>query len=153
MANSKKRRKKTLIFGIIGLVFAGLTTAAIVKKRDVIITVQTEKAERRNLTEIVIANLFLHHFEDARLAEVLDQISRRAKLFIAVEPHRFCCAPAGAQLLRFIGGVGLYLLHRFGPPRMAVAELGHANPPRRWRRMLKKERRNELVVNDNVRLP
>src|SRR2546426_12057024 len=56
MANSKKRRKKTLIFGIIGLVFAGLTTAAIVKKRDVIITVQTEKAERRNLTEIVIAN-------------------------------------------------------------------------------------------------
>ena len=40
MANSKKRRKKTLIFGIIGLVFAGLTTAAIVKKRDVIITVQ-----------------------------------------------------------------------------------------------------------------
>jgi hypothetical protein len=54
-------------------------------------------------TETVIANLFLHHFEDARLAELLEQISRRAKLFIAVEPHRFCCAPACAQLLRFIG--------------------------------------------------
>src|SRR5438477_7317348 len=55
MAKSKKRRK-TLIFGVIGLVLAGLTTAAIIKKREVVITVQTEKVERRNLTEIVIAN-------------------------------------------------------------------------------------------------
>src|SRR5438093_10670882 len=55
MANSKKR-KKTLIFGTIGLLLAALTTTAIIRKRDVIITVQTEKAERRNLTEIVIAN-------------------------------------------------------------------------------------------------
>jgi hypothetical protein len=39
-------------------------------------------------SEIVIANLFLHHFEDARLAELLRLISRRAKLFIAVEPRR-----------------------------------------------------------------
>src|SRR5437667_893558 len=55
MAKSKKRRK-TLIFGVIGLVLAGLTTAAIIKKREVVITVQTEKVERRNLTEIVVAN-------------------------------------------------------------------------------------------------
>ena len=55
MANSKKR-KKTLIFGAIGLLLAGLTTTAIIRKHDVIITVQTEKAERRNVTEIVVAN-------------------------------------------------------------------------------------------------
>src|SRR6266487_3779521 len=55
MAKSKKRRK-TLIFGVIGLVLAGLTTAAIIKKREVVITVQTEKVERRNLTEIVVAS-------------------------------------------------------------------------------------------------
>src|SRR6266487_1115101 len=55
MAKSKKRRK-TLIFGVIGLVLAGLTTAAIIKKREVVITVQTEKVEPRNLTEIVVAN-------------------------------------------------------------------------------------------------
>src|SRR6059036_931486 len=54
MANSKKR-KKILIFGAIGLVLAGLTTAAILKKREVVITVQTEKVERRNLTELVVA--------------------------------------------------------------------------------------------------
>src|ERR1043166_7882650 len=54
MANSKKR-KKILIFGVIGLVLVGLTTAAILKKREVVITVQTEKVERRNLTELVVA--------------------------------------------------------------------------------------------------
>ena len=37
--------------------------------------------------EIVIANLFLHHFEDARLAELFRLISPRAKLFIAAEPR------------------------------------------------------------------
>src|SRR6267154_2807626 len=50
MATSKKRRK-TLIFSIIAL-----TVGAIVKKREVVITIQTEKVGRRNLTEIVVAN-------------------------------------------------------------------------------------------------
>ena len=37
---------------------------------------------------IVIANLFLHHFENARLVELLRLIARRAKVFIALEPRR-----------------------------------------------------------------
>ena len=53
--------------------------------------------------EAVIANLFLHHFEDARLAELLQKISQHAKLFIAVEPQRFRRAFACAQLLQLIG--------------------------------------------------
>src|SRR5215470_10486946 len=55
MANSKKRRK-TLVFALIGLVLVALTVGALVKKREVVITVQTEKVSRRNLTEIVVAN-------------------------------------------------------------------------------------------------
>src|ERR1700747_472373 len=55
MANSKKRRK-TIVFSIIGLALASLTVGAIFNKREAVITVQTEKVERRNLTEIVIAN-------------------------------------------------------------------------------------------------
>jgi 2-polyprenyl-3-methyl-5-hydroxy-6-metoxy-1,4-benzoquinol methylase len=39
--------------------------------------------------EIVIANLFIHHFEDTRLAQLFRQISGHANLFIALEPHRF----------------------------------------------------------------
>jgi hypothetical protein len=53
--------------------------------------------------QIVIANLFLHHFEDARLAELLRVISKRAELFIAIEPHRFRHAFPCGQLLWFIG--------------------------------------------------
>src|SRR6266478_5457281 len=55
MANTKKRRK-IIIFSLMGLVLAGLTTAAIFKKRDVVISVQTERAGRSNITEIVEAN-------------------------------------------------------------------------------------------------
>src|SRR5437867_12889845 len=55
MANSKKRRR-TLVFSVIGLVIATLTVGAIVKKREAIITIQTEKIGRRNLTELVIAD-------------------------------------------------------------------------------------------------
>jgi HlyD family secretion protein len=55
MANSKKRRK-VLIFSAIGLVLAGLATFALLHKREAVVTIQTEKVVRRNLTEIVTAN-------------------------------------------------------------------------------------------------
>ena len=55
MAKSKKRRK-VLVFSVIAVVLLGLTAVVIFKKRDVVITVQTEKVARRNLTEIVMAN-------------------------------------------------------------------------------------------------
>ncbi|HEY5234343.1 MAG TPA: hypothetical protein VIK35_12490 [Verrucomicrobiae bacterium] len=38
--------------------------------------------------KVVIANLFLHHFENARLAELFRLISQHANLFIATEPRR-----------------------------------------------------------------
>ena len=38
--------------------------------------------------DIVVANLFLHHFDGTRLKELLHMISRRAKYFIAIEPRR-----------------------------------------------------------------
>lgn len=55
MANAKKRRKIIVFSGIV-LLLAALGGVAIFKKREVIITVQTEKVVRRNLTEIVAAN-------------------------------------------------------------------------------------------------
>src|SRR6267154_884953 len=55
MANSKKRRK-IIIFSIIGFALIALTAGAIFNKREVVITVQTEKVKRRTLTEIVVAN-------------------------------------------------------------------------------------------------
>jgi hypothetical protein len=61
-------------------------------------------------TEIVIANLFIHHFQDAELKELFRIIAARAKLFIAVEPHRFHFPFPCAQMLRFIG-CGKITLH------------------------------------------
>src|SRR5262245_27475481 len=55
MANSKKR-KKTIVFSLIGIVLVVLTMAAILKKKEPIIAIQTEKVVRRSLTEIVVAN-------------------------------------------------------------------------------------------------
>jgi HlyD family secretion protein len=55
MATSKKRRKG-LVFTLVGLVLAGLIALAILKKREVVVTVQTEKVERRNVNEVVPAN-------------------------------------------------------------------------------------------------
>jgi HlyD family secretion protein len=55
MAKSKKRRK-LLVFSIIALVLVGLTALVVFKKREIAITVQTEKVARRNLTELVMAN-------------------------------------------------------------------------------------------------
>ncbi len=55
MAKSKQRRK-VLVFSIIILVLVGLTVLVVLKRRQVVITVQTEKVARRNLTELVMAN-------------------------------------------------------------------------------------------------
>ena len=55
MVNSKKRRK-IIIFSAIGLVLVTLILLAIFKKRVPVITVQTEKAARHSLTNIVVAN-------------------------------------------------------------------------------------------------
>ena len=55
MSNSKKRRK-IIIFSVIGLAIVGLAAVAFFKKREVVVTVQTEKVTRRSLTEMVVAN-------------------------------------------------------------------------------------------------
>ncbi len=53
--------------------------------------------------DVVVNNLFLHHFEDSRLMELFHAIAGRARLFVAIEPRRapwplFCC-----RLLWMIG--------------------------------------------------
>ena len=52
---------------------------------------------------VVIANLFLHHFEDARLAGLLGRIARHADLFIALEPRRAAWPLFCSHLLWGIG--------------------------------------------------
>ncbi len=51
-----KNRRKLIIFSAIGLVLVALILLAIFKKREPVITIQTEKVARHSLTNIVVAN-------------------------------------------------------------------------------------------------
>ena len=53
--------------------------------------------------QIVIANLFLHHFDREPLARLLQRVASQARLFVAVEPHRFQCPALLGPMLRLIG--------------------------------------------------
>ena len=53
--------------------------------------------------DAAIANLFLHHFEDAPLASLLDGLAKRTRLFIACEPRRSRAGLAGVSLMPLIG--------------------------------------------------
>lgn len=53
--------------------------------------------------DLVVANLFLHHFEDPRIGELLSRIHSRARAFIAIEPRRSRFGAIGASLLGCIG--------------------------------------------------
>ena len=55
MATTKTRRK-IIISTVIGLVLVTLILTIIIRKREPVIAVQTEKVTRRNLTETVVAN-------------------------------------------------------------------------------------------------
>jgi HlyD family secretion protein len=45
-----------LIYALIGVVVVGMILVAVFKKKDPVITVQSDKVARRNLTELVVAN-------------------------------------------------------------------------------------------------
>ena len=54
--------------------------------------------------EVAIANLFLHHYDETRLAELLRLISQRTRIFIALEPRRALWPLFCSRQLWVIGG-------------------------------------------------
>ena len=52
---------------------------------------------------IIVANLFLHHFEGQRLAELVHGIATRAHAFVCLEPRRSRTALFGSRLLGAVG--------------------------------------------------
>ncbi len=61
------------------------------------------RAPRAPRFDAIFANLFLHHFEPGRLAELLRLIALRTRLFVACEPRRSRAALAGSRLLGLVG--------------------------------------------------
>jgi HlyD family secretion protein len=61
MAKPKSRKgRRILILSLIGAAVISLALVAIFRKREPVITVQSEKVARRNLTEVVVANGRIH---------------------------------------------------------------------------------------------
>src|SRR6266516_5660112 len=121
MANSKKRRK-ILIFGLILLGLGGLSVWAILKKREVVITVQTEKVARRNLTEIVVANGKIQSVLEVKLSpavsgEIIElpvkegQSVKKGDLLVKIKPDSYIAnvKSAEAQYLSSDSGKDLAL--------------------------------------------
>jgi 2-polyprenyl-3-methyl-5-hydroxy-6-metoxy-1,4-benzoquinol methylase len=53
--------------------------------------------------DLIVANLFLHHFESAQLALILRAIAKRSRRFFACEPRRDWLALAGSHMVSVIG--------------------------------------------------
>lgn len=61
------------------------------------------KPAQRTRWDIIIANLFLHHFETAPLAALLSAVALRCDHFIAFEPRRSGFALAASHLIGVLG--------------------------------------------------
>ncbi len=53
--------------------------------------------------DLIVANLFLHHFEGAELAGLLRAIADRSDRFLACEPHRAWLSLLGSHLIGALG--------------------------------------------------
>jgi hypothetical protein len=53
--------------------------------------------------DIVIANLFLHHFQPSQISEVFTRCAKLAPLFIALEPRRATLPLLGSRLVWLLG--------------------------------------------------
>ena len=58
---------------------------------------------RPEASHVMVANLFLHHFADRQLTELLAAVATQTKRFVACEPRRSRTAVIGASLLGVIG--------------------------------------------------
>jgi hypothetical protein len=53
--------------------------------------------------DVILANLFLHHFESGQLATLMNAIASRCDQFLACEPRRSWFALAGSHLVVLLG--------------------------------------------------
>ncbi len=53
--------------------------------------------------DVVLANLFMHHFSSGELARLLAAIAARSRVFLCCEPRRSALALAGSRLIGLLG--------------------------------------------------
>ena len=60
-------------------------------------------ARGNDVFDVIVANLFLHHFDDRDVARMLALVARRTRVFVACEPRRAAFALGAAHLLGLVG--------------------------------------------------
>jgi len=53
--------------------------------------------------DVILANLFLHHFSDAALRSLLRGVAARSRVFVCCEPRRSMLALAGSHVIGVLG--------------------------------------------------
>jgi len=100
MAKSKSRGRKVLVFSFLVVLLGGLGTAAYLRQREVVLTVQTEKVTRRNLIETVVANgrvqpVFYVKISPEVSGEIIElpvkegQTVRKGDLLVRIKPDTY----------------------------------------------------------------
>ena len=57
--------------------------------------------------DVMVANLFLHHFSDSKLSGLFQQVARKSQTFIGIEPRRWKWSLLFGRLLWMIGCNGV----------------------------------------------
>ena len=65
--------------------------------------VRAQREQEPDRWDLIVVNLFLHHFEGANLANLLDAIAGSSSRFFACEPHRSYFALTGSHLIGALG--------------------------------------------------
>jgi hypothetical protein len=94
--------------------------------------------ERLPHADVMMANLFLHHFDDARLARLLELAAANAAAFAACEPRRSRIAMLGAYMVWALGANDVTRHDaaasvRAGFRDLELAALWPSDGARRWR--------------------
>jgi len=107
MPHTKKGRK-VVVFSVISLGLVALTLAAVLTRREPVITVQTEPVTRRDLTELVVANGKIQPVTQVKIsAEVSGEITelpfkegeavRKGQLLVRIKPDLYVAGRDSAR--------------------------------------------------------
>jgi HlyD family secretion protein len=109
MANGKRRTGRKILIGVGALlILGGAAGYYFFQKREVIITVQTEKVTRRNLTELVVANGRVHPVTQVKISpevsgEIIElpvkegQCVKKGDLLLRIKPDFYLASRRSAE--------------------------------------------------------
>ena len=114
----------TFLLGLMRRLGASRASEAVLVDKQQIVTPETQTALRelgcqadavsadvfnwlsqpvREPWDVIVANLFLHHFTDSQLASLLALAADRTRIFVTVEPRRWGWSLLGSRLVWLIG--------------------------------------------------